>query len=118
MVEYYNNYGVKPVHYPIHDFNEEDLKAKIKGGADILNEMINDENLDVYVHCTAGMGRAPACVLTYLCLYKGFEPDEADLYVKSFRKVSVPNMRAVREVVAKYKTLPWNFLILNITLDF
>jgi hypothetical protein len=31
------------------------------------------------------------------------EPDEADLYVKSYRKVSVPNMRAVKEIVAKYK---------------
>jgi hypothetical protein len=37
MVEYYTHCGIKPVHYPIHDFNEEDLKAKIKGGAEILN---------------------------------------------------------------------------------
>ena len=45
MIEYYNNYGIKPIHYPIHDFNEVDLKSKIKGGADILNEMINDDKL-------------------------------------------------------------------------
>jgi protein-tyrosine phosphatase len=32
--------------------------------------MINTQNLKVYVHCTAGMGRAPACVLVYLCLFK------------------------------------------------
>jgi protein-tyrosine phosphatase len=65
--------------------------------------MINDLGLKVYVHCTAGMGRAPACVLVYLSLYKGMEPDEANLYVKSYRTVSVPNMRAVRNVVEKYK---------------
>lgn len=64
--------------------------------------MINEDGLQVYVHCTAGMGRAPAVVLTYLCLYTGMEPDEADLFVKSHRKVSVPNMRAVREIVARY----------------
>eukprot|EP00347_Sterkiella_histriomuscorum_P011252 403373163 len=105
MLEYYAQHKVTAVHYPIHDFNEEDLKAKIKGGADILNQMINQQGLDVYVHCTAGMGRAPAVVLTYLCLYKGMDPDEADLFVKTHRKVSVPNMRAVREIVSKHRAM-------------
>jgi hypothetical protein len=49
------------------------------------------------------MGRAPAVVLVYLCLFKNMDPDEADLFVKSYRSVSVPNMRAVREIVEKYK---------------
>ena len=61
--------------------------------------MLNDKGLKVYVHCTAGMGRAPAIVLVYLCLYKGMDPDEANVFVKSYRAVSVPNMRAVKEVV-------------------
>jgi len=61
--------------------------------------MINTQRLNVYVHCTAGMGRAPAVVLVYLCLFQGMEPDEANLFVKSYRSVSVPNMRAVKEVV-------------------
>jgi len=61
--------------------------------------MINEEGRKVYVHCTAGMGRAPATVLVYLCLFKGMEPDQSDLFVKSYRKVSVPNMRAVKNVV-------------------
>lgn len=82
MVEYYDSKGIKPVHYPIHDFNEEDLKMKLYKGAELLNQLINDEGLKVYVHCTAGMGRAPATVLTYLCFFKGFEPEEADKYVK------------------------------------
>lgn len=69
MTEYYADNGITPVHYPIHDFNEEDLKAKIKDGAEVLNKMINEDNLNVYVHCTAGMGRAPAIVVTYLCLH-------------------------------------------------
>ena len=69
--------------------------------------MINQENLDVFVHCTAGMGRAPALVLVYLCLFMphknyGFTetdldlPGRVDAFVKSYRVVSVPNMRAVR----------------------
>ncbi len=103
MLQYYEENRIIAVHYPIHDFNEEDLKSKLYKGATILNDMINNKGLKVYVHCTAGMGRAPAIVLVYLCLYQGMEPDESDLFVKSFRSVSVPNMRAVKEVVNKYR---------------
>lgn len=56
------------------------------------------------MHCTAGMGRAPAVVLVYLCLYRGMDPDDADRYVKSYRAVSVPNMTAVRAVVEAERT--------------
>jgi hypothetical protein len=103
MINYYQASGITAVHYPIHDFNEEDLKLKLFKGAEVLNEMINDQGLKVYVHCTAGMGRAPAVVLTYLSLFKGWDPTDADLYVKQYRKVSVPNMRAVKTVVEQYK---------------
>lgn len=71
--------------------------------AKILNDMINNKRQIVYVHCTAGMGRAPACVLSYLCLYKKVngwqDPYNVDRFVKSYRKVSVPNMNAVCNVV-------------------
>lgn len=33
MIEYYEKYGIKPVHYPIHDFNEVDLKSKLYKGS-------------------------------------------------------------------------------------
>jgi len=103
MLEYYSENRISPVHYPIHDFNEEDLKSKLYKGACLLKEML-DEGLQVYVHCTAGMGRAPAVVLVYMCLFLDYDPDEADAFVKSYRKVSVPNLRAVKEVVKKYKS--------------
>lgn len=64
--------------------------------------MILEEDLNVYVHCTAGMGRAPAVVLVYLCQTMFMTPEEADKFVKSYRSVSVPNMRAVKNVVEKY----------------
>ena len=103
MVDLYSARQMKAVHYPIHDFNQNDLIMKLFNGAKMLNQMINEDNLDVYVHCTAGMGRAPATVLVYLCLYRGFEPEQADLFVKSYRKVSVPNMFAVKTVVSRHK---------------
>lgn len=101
MVEIYTQNNVKAIHFPIHDFNEEDLTNKLNSAALTLKSLL-DEGRKTYVHCTAGMGRAPACVLVYLCLFKGMEPVQADLFVKSYRKVSVPNMRAVTSVVNTY----------------
>ena len=103
MKQLYADRGIKPVHFPIHDFNEGDLTSKLFDAAKTLHQMIDVEGLNVYVHCTAGMGRAPASVLVYLILYKKVScwknPTDVDLYVKSYRKVSVPNMRAVYKVV-------------------
>lgn len=103
MIQYYEARGIKAVHFPIHDFNENDLTSRMFEGAKTLNTMINQENLKVYVHCTAGMGRAPACVLAYLCLFKRIEcwadPSAVDRWVKTQRKVSTPNMRAVYNAV-------------------
>ena len=107
MLELYAERGITPVHFPIHDFNEGDLTSKLFEAATVLNNMINKKGLVVYVHCTAGMGRAPASVLVYLCLFKKLtcwhDPTAVDLYVKSYRKVSVPNMRAVYKVVEQNK---------------
>jgi protein-tyrosine phosphatase len=98
---------MKAVHFPIHDFNETDLVANLWDSANIINDMINKENRVVYVHCTAGMGRAPACVLAYLCLFKKVpcwsDPTEVDKLVKSYRKVSVPNLKAVWRVFNEKK---------------
>jgi predicted protein tyrosine phosphatase len=70
MLELYAERGITPNHFPIHDFNEGDLVSKLFEAAKEINDMINNKGLNVYVHCTAGMGRAPASVLVYLCLYK------------------------------------------------
>jgi protein-tyrosine phosphatase len=41
MLATYERYGIKAVHYPIHDFNSVDLESKLKGGALILKELID-----------------------------------------------------------------------------
>jgi protein-tyrosine phosphatase len=103
MLEYYGARNIKAVHFPIHDFNEADLTARLFEGAKCLDDMLNRQGLKVYVHCTAGMGRAPACVLVYLCLFKKVhcwnDIKAVDLFVKQYRKVSTPNLRAVTNVI-------------------
>ena len=70
MMKHYSEIGINAVHFPIQDFNEHELTSKMFEAAKMLNDMINRQGLKVYVHCTAGMGRAPACVLSYLCIFK------------------------------------------------
>lgn len=64
-----------------------------------LNDMVNKQGLKVYVHCTAGMGRAPASAICYFMLFKKIscwrDAGACDKYVKVHRKVSTPNMRAI-----------------------
>ena len=68
-----------------------------------LNDMINNKGLKVYVHCTAGMGRAPASVVIYYMLFKKVscwrDARAVDLFIKKYRKVSTPNMRAIGSVI-------------------
>jgi len=107
MLEFYQARGITAEHYPIHDFNERHLTERLFGAAELLNDMLNNKGLKVYVHCTAGMGRAPATVLAYLCLYKKIESWQdivaSDQFIKSYRKVSTPNLRAVSNVIQSNK---------------
>jgi protein-tyrosine phosphatase len=64
--------------------------------------MVND-GLKVYVHCTAGMGRAPAVVLCFLIQFNEMDPDDGDCYIKSFRSVSVPNLKIVKQAIAEHR---------------
>ena len=48
--------------WPIVDFSPRDLEQRLEGAARLLDQLI-DFGHRVYVHCTAGVGRAPAAVI-------------------------------------------------------
>eukprot|EP00826_Nyctotherus_ovalis_P003084 TRINITY_DN10619_c0_g1_i2.p1 TRINITY_DN10619_c0_g1~~TRINITY_DN10619_c0_g1_i2.p1 ORF type:complete len:392 (+),score=86.07 TRINITY_DN10619_c0_g1_i2:90-1265(+) len=102
LKETYARHGIKMVHYPVHDFNPEDLSQKVRGGAECIDSLIN-EGRTVYVHCTAGMGRAPSMVIGYLVMYKKMSLDEAYNLVKENRKVVSPNMWALKKALVETK---------------
>jgi hypothetical protein len=85
MKQYYSERGMEAIHFPITDFNHDDLLNKLFDGACKINHMVSNGQ-KVFVHCTAGMGRAPACVLAYLCLFKKVDcwhnPGEVDHWVR------------------------------------
>ena len=65
--------------------------------------MLNNQGLNVYVHCTSGISRSPAAVVAYMCLFKrikcweGYE--DVAHFVKAFNPKIHPNMRIIRKCI-------------------
>ena len=66
----YDMKNMKQLRLAVNDIKEKDLQSTIFAAAQYLNHMVNEEGLNVYVHCTSGISRAPAVVIAYLCLFK------------------------------------------------
>lgn len=82
--------------WPITDFSPEDLEQKIESAAILLDQLV-DIGHRVYVHCTAGVGRAPATVIGYLTWHEGMDLDEAYRLVREQRSCD-PYIEAIRTV--------------------
>eukprot|EP00442_Polarella_glacialis_P003455 CAMPEP_0115148920 /NCGR_PEP_ID=MMETSP0227-20121206/64156_1 /TAXON_ID=89957 /ORGANISM="Polarella glacialis, Strain CCMP 1383" /LENGTH=546 /DNA_ID=CAMNT_0002559037 /DNA_START=66 /DNA_END=1707 /DNA_ORIENTATION=- len=85
-------------HFPIEDFNGDDLARKLLAGAAEVDDMVR-QGKKVFIHCTAGMGRAPAVAVVYLCRYQGYSFEHAHSHVRAHRKVATPNVGAMRRAL-------------------
>lgn len=94
----YHERGITVCRYPIRDFDRDSLKDKLWGATHALDDMLK-KGLKVYIHCTAGMGRAPACAVSYLCWVKKMELLDAVKHVKQHRTVAVPNVPVLKEAL-------------------
>ena len=80
---------------PIVDFDPIDLRKELANGVDALDRLVKQEHC-VYIHCTAGIGRAPAVVIAWLAWCQDWQLDEAISFVKQ-RRVCSPAVEAIRE---------------------
>lgn len=94
--------GMCLVHFPINDFDPLDLADKLLKAAGMLKELV-EKYKKVYVHCTAGMGRAASVAVMYMVLYEKMKPEEARNYIKSKRKAATPNMGAIETALSMVK---------------
>lgn len=92
----YLDRNIRCERWPITDFSPEDLELRLEGAVNRLEELIGGGHR-VYVHCTAGVGRAPATVIGYLAWHKGMDLDEAYTLVKSLRACD-PYIDVIRSV--------------------
>jgi Dual specificity phosphatase, catalytic domain len=70
-----------------------ELRGKLCSAIQALNELLA-EGHTVYLHCTAGIGRAPTVAIGYLHTCLGWELDQAIAHVKSLRQCA-PHVEAL-----------------------
>lgn len=87
--------GLTLARHPIRDFDAADARRQLPGAVRTLDGLL-DNHERVYVHCTAGMGRAPLTVLGYLVFMQGAPFDEALALLRAHRPMVCPNLDAYR----------------------
>ena len=85
--------GLALVRCPIRDFDVPDMRRRLPDAVRAL-ACLQAGRHRTYVHCTAGLGRAPLTVLGYLALVEGYDPEEAIRLILDGRAGAVPAWEA------------------------
>jgi atypical dual specificity phosphatase len=80
---------------PMRDFDVEDQRRHLVDAVVCLARLLN-AGQSVYVHCTAGINRAPLTVLGYLTLVEGLRHDDALAMIRAGRPQAEPYREAWR----------------------
>lgn len=92
-----NLYGdgcVKLCRVPVRDFDTIDLRQRLPECVATLRDLL-DDGQTVYLHCTAGVNRAPTVAIAYLHWCLGWDLALALKHVEECRDCS-PNVEAIR----------------------
>ena len=84
--------------FAIIDFDETDLGNKLADPVRALNQLLTGGHR-VYVHCNAGVCRAPATVLGYLCHFRGMQIEQGLEYIRRNRPQAHPYVSAVQKAL-------------------
>ncbi len=85
--------GVTMARCPIRDFDVLDMRRRLPAAMSMLADLCAGGRR-TYVHCTAGLGRAPLTVLGYLILVEGYSPQHATELILAARPGAVPAWEA------------------------
>ncbi len=94
----YNDIAIQ--RFGIIDFDETDLGNKLADPVRALNSLLKAGHR-VYVHCNAGVCRAPATVLAYLCHYRGMSTEHGLDYIRRHRPQAHPYISAVDKALVE-----------------
>lgn len=85
--------GLRMVRRPIRDFDVADMRRHLASAVSMLDGLLR-EGRRVYVHCTAGTGRSPLVVLSYLALIERCDPTVSLAFIRSRRFEVCPSVEA------------------------
>jgi hypothetical protein len=87
--------GLAMARSPMRDFDVHDQRRRLPAAVAALAHL-QQRGHRTYVHCTAGLGRAPLTVLAYLTLVEGQDPERAIRSILRARPEAVPSWEAYR----------------------
>ena len=80
----YDAHGIEYVRTPIQDGSADAMAERLEVALQDLRDLV-DSNGRVYLHCNAGMNRAPTLAIAFLRAYRQMSLDEAMVLVKKQR---------------------------------
>ncbi|ESQ45283.1 hypothetical protein EUTSA_v10010456mg [Eutrema salsugineum] len=86
---------IQHIRCEIRDFDAFDLRMRLPAVVSTLYKAVKRNGGVTYIHCTAGMGRAPAVALTYMFWVQGYKLMEAHKLLMSKRSC-FPKLDAIR----------------------
>ncbi|PKU62220.1 phosphoglucan phosphatase LSF2, chloroplastic [Dendrobium catenatum] len=102
-----SNVGVHHMRRPARDFDPNSLRSQLPKAVSSLEWAISDGKGRVYVHCTAGLGRAPAVAIAYMFWFCDMNLDTAYNKLTSKRPCG-PNKTSIRGATYDLaKNDPW-----------
>lgn len=90
-----SHHGIKLVRAPIQDGSADDMAKRLVAALHDLTELVRARER-VYLHCNAGLNRAPTLAIAYLRAQGGMSLNEAMAYVKQ-RRPCGPFMTVLEE---------------------
>lgn len=85
--------GLEMVNAPMRDFDPRDQRLRLPTAVRALADLLSKGHR-VYVHCTAGINRAPLAVTAYLSFVERQSPDEAIALIRRSRPQAAPYWEA------------------------
>ncbi|XP_052198680.1 phosphoglucan phosphatase DSP4, amyloplastic [Diospyros lotus] len=102
--EYVKTYDdIQHLRAEIRDFDAFDLRMRLPAVVSSLHKAINQNGGITYIHCTAGLGRAPTVAMAYMFWIQGYRLREAHNLLLSKRSC-FPKLDAIRSATANILT--------------
>lgn len=94
---------IQHIREEIRDFDAFDLRIRLPAVISRLYKAINKNGGVTYIHCTAGLGRAPAVALAYMFWVQGYKLNDAHTLLQRNRSC-FPKLEAIKSATADILT--------------
>ncbi|KAH7547812.1 hypothetical protein JRO89_XS14G0019400 [Xanthoceras sorbifolium] len=106
--EYARTYDyIQHLRAEIRDFDSFDFRMRLPAVVSKLFKAMNRNGGITYVHCTAGLGRAPGVALAYMFWVQGYKLNEANRLLQS-KRPCFPKLDAIKTATADIR-IPLKF---------